>query len=583
MSGNWVGTAGGAGAETGTDAGTPTATATPASGKARERWAWFRRPGVAVTLGAGSSLAGILLTGAAAWLLVRAASLPPVLSLSAAVVMVRGSAVARPLLRYLERLVAHDLAFARLGGRRARVYAELIPRVPGRRAHRRGDLLTRLVDDVDAQVDGLLRGRLPALAAAVTAGVAGAAAVWVAPAMIVPLAVGVLLAGVVAPAVASWQVARLDAATGTARAELRDAVVETVDGVEEIGADSSRSSVPEEKSRTLARLEARAAREAGLAAAIAHMGWGAAAAGAAIVLAGAGLAAEWSAVLLLGMIVLGETVVALPEAAIARRQAAGAAERVAALTAEPMTMTGATESAGGRTDAVRQETGGVGLSGAGGGGCAVRVRGLVAGWDPERAPAVEGLDLDLPRGSRTAITGRSGSGKSTLAAVLGRLLEARAGWVEIDGTRVGALPDEVFRRRVALVGDETGHVFASTVRENLRLAAPAASDRELVAAARRVGLAEWLDGLPEGLDTWLGTGGSTMSGGQRRRLATARALLVEPELLILDEPTEGIDEAGARELMADLLDAASGRTVLVLAHRGEGLDLVDRVVELSAR
>ncbi len=190
------------------------------------RW---RRPWVAVALGSGSSLAGLLLTGAAAWLLVRAASLPPVLSLSAAVVLVRGSAVARPLLRYLERLVAHDVAFARLGARRARVYAALIPRVPGPRLRRRGDLLTRVVDDVDARVDGLLRGRLPALAAAVTLGIASVAAVWVAPNVALPLGIGLLVAGVLAPVVASRQAGREDAATASARARLRDAMVETVD------------------------------------------------------------------------------------------------------------------------------------------------------------------------------------------------------------------------------------------------------------------------------------------------------------------------------------------------------------------
>jgi ABC-type multidrug transport system fused ATPase/permease subunit len=193
---------------------------------------------------------------------------------------------------------------------------------------------------------------------------------------------------------------------------------------------------------------------------------------------------------------------------------------------------------------------------------AVRVEGLVAGWDPERAAVLDGLALRLPAGSRTAITGRSGCGKSTLAAVLAGLLAPRAGVVEVGGTAV-------------LVGDETGHVFASTVRENLRLASPEATDPQLEAVLARVGLG-WL-----ALDVWLGTGGGTISGGQRRRLATARALLADPALLILDEPTEGIDEAGGRELMADLLDAASGRTVLVFAHRTEGLDLVDRTFELG--
>jgi ATP-binding cassette subfamily C protein CydCD len=134
-----------------------------------------------------------------------------------------------------------------------------------------------------------------------------------------------------------------------------------------------------------------------------------------------------------------------------------------------------------------------------------------------------------------------------------------------------------------LVGDETGHVFASTVRENLRLARPEATDDELLVALRRVRLDGWLDRLSDGLDTWLGTGGATMSGGQARRLAVARALLAGPELLILDEPTEGLDTELAEALMADLLDATAGRTVLLLTHRTEGLDRVDRVVELPSR
>ncbi|WP_308285473.1 ATP-binding cassette domain-containing protein [Actinoplanes hulinensis] len=714
----------------------------------RRGWGRLRRPGTAVALGAGSSLAGILLTGAAAWLLVRASALPPVLSLSAAVVLVRGSAVARPLLRYLERLLAHDVAFASLGARRAQVYADLIPHVPGPRLHRRGDLLTRLVDDVDAQADGLLRGRLPMITAAVTVTVGALAVVWAAPALGVPLAVGLVIAGVLAPAIAARQVDRREATTGAARSALRDAVVETVDGIEELSGGGGNPGVPQQRSRTLAVLEARAAREAGLAAATAHLGWGAAAAGVAVLLTRGGLSAEWSAVVLLSVIVLGETVVGLAEAAIAGRRAAGAEHRVSALTArhppvntavKPVSVTsrdvnqrgqtvnlsgqvintanedvniddlavnvdvymddGAVNTDCDRNDgAIHKDVNVVGVdgrisvtgpestaeasessevlavgTGVNGGRGEVRVEGLVAGWDPRRKPALNGLDLHLPAGSRTVITGRSGSGKSTLAAVLAGLLTPHAGTVIVKardagtaivdvpdtgaaivdasetgtatgsapdtgaaivgasetgtatgsapdtGTATGSAPDTGTHTaigdgtrtafeggtrteaeggttgdpdgnstttvtaggRTVLVGDDTGHVFASTVRENLRLGDRDASDQRLHAVLRRVGLGEWLAGLPAGLDTWLGTGGSTVSGGQRRRLATARALLADPALLILDEPTEGIDEDGAHRLMADLLGAADGRTVLVFAHRVEGFGLADRVLRLS--
>ncbi|WP_239169050.1 ABC transporter transmembrane domain-containing protein, partial [Paractinoplanes deccanensis] len=294
----------------------------------------WRRPWAAVALGTGSSLAGIVLTGAAAWLLVRASTLPPVLSLSAAVVLVRGSAVARPLLRYVERLVAHDVAFARLGTWRARIYGALVPRVPGARLRRRGDLLTKVVDDVDARVDGLLRGRLPAVAAWATLAVASGVAVFLSPAVAVPLVAGLVIAGVVAPLVAARQAARAEVATGAARAALRDAMVETVDGIEEL---TGSETVPEQRSRDLARLEQGAARAAGWAAALGHLGWGIAVVGTAFALGG--LSHEWAAVLLLGIVVLGDQVMTLPDAAVARRHAAGADQRLAALLAEPPAVT----------------------------------------------------------------------------------------------------------------------------------------------------------------------------------------------------------------------------------------------------
>ncbi|GAB1640303.1 hypothetical protein KRMM14A1259_07260 [Krasilnikovia sp. MM14-A1259] len=562
-----------------------------------------RGPLIAVLLGAASWLAGITLTGAAAWLLVRASTRPPVLTLSAAVVTVRAAALARPLLRYVERLVSHDVAFARLGTWRSRVYADLIPRVPGPDLHRRGDLLTRVVEDVDARVDGLLRGRLPRAAALLALGAGGVAAAALHPVVLPALAAGFALAAVAAPALAGRRAARLDAATGRARAELRDAIVESVDALEELAAHDPRVAlaVPHRRSRTLSTLEAAAARSAGGAAALAHLGWGLAVVGSAVALAAVpGVAPEWAAVLLLAVVALNEPAAALPDAAVARRHAAGAHARLTELTTgppggQPHHEAGDT---GGRPPNV---TGGAAPSPslhhvagspaarpqpaadgpASGGGAALTVRGVVAGWRPGDPPALRGVDLDLPAGGRIAVRGASGSGKSTLAAVLARLLVPRAGTVRIDGTELRDLPDEAVRRTIALVSDDTGHVFASTVRENLRLARPAATDDELRAALARVGLGDWLTGLPYGLGTWLGTGGTTMSGGQRRRLATARALLARPRVLVLDEPTEGLAEGEAEQLLADLLSASSGLSVLLFTHRREGLDAVDAVYDLA--
>jgi ATP-binding cassette subfamily C protein CydCD len=528
--------------------------------KPTSRWDRWRRPWVSVTLSTGSSLAGLILTGAAAWLLIRAASLPPVLTLSAAVVLVRGSAVARPLLRYLERLVSHDVAFARLGKRRARVYAALIPRIPGAKLRRRGDLLTRVVDDVDAQVDGLLRGHLPARAGWITLATGAGVAALIAPATALPVGFGLLLAGVLAPIVAARHATRHDRTTAEARAELRDAMVETVDGIEELPGEG----VPDRRSRKLAAREAQAARSAGGAGALAHLGWGVAVTGAALALGHAGLSHEWTGVVLLGLVVLGESASGLPEAAVARMRAAGAERRLSDLLAEPRSVifqaprTAPTPVWEGTSkpptpDNFRQ------LS-------TISIRGLDAGWG--KTPIIKRLDLDLKPGTKLAITGRSGAGKSTLGMVLARFLDPKRGTITINGEDIRRLPEDEIRRRIILISDDTNHIFATTIRENLRLAKPAATDDEIRRALRRVRLGEWTDRL----DTWLGTGGSTISGGQARRLATARALLADPELLILDEPTEGLDEPTARALMTDLLDATDGRTVVVLTHRTEGLE-----------
>jgi ABC-type multidrug transport system fused ATPase/permease subunit len=177
--------------------------------------------------------------------------------------------------------------------------------------------------------------------------------------------------------------------------------------------------------------------------------------------------------------------------------------------------------------------------------------------------------------------GPSGAGKSTLASVLLRFRDFDAGTVTLNDTPITAFTSDDVRQ---LVGGcpQDPHLFDSTLRENLRLARPDATDAELADAAARARLLDWIQTLPHRWDTRVGTRGTSLSGGERQRLALARALLANPEILVLDEPTAHLDPEARQALTADLLTATQGRTTLLITHDLEGLDQVDEIIVLDA-
>ena len=210
----------------------------------------------------------------------------------------------------------------------------------------------------------------------------------------------------------------------------------------------------------------------------------------------------------------------------------------------------------------------------------VALEGVTARYAPGEPAALRGLDLRLEPGRRVALVGPSGAGKTTVTNLLFRFLDPEAGRVTIDGRDLRDYRQTDVRRTFALAGQEA-HVFDSSIRENLRLARPAASDAELEDVVRQAQLSEWVSTLPDGLDTFVGEEGSRLSGGQRQRLVLARALLADAPVLVLDEPTAHLDPQTATSLMDDVLDAAGDRAVLLITHRAEGLDRMDDVVRLD--
>jgi ATP-binding cassette subfamily C protein CydC len=197
------------------------------------------------------------------------------------------------------------------------------------------------------------------------------------------------------------------------------------------------------------------------------------------------------------------------------------------------------------------------------------------------APALDGVDLTIPPGRRVAIVGPSGAGKSTLLGVLTGAVRPTAGTATLGGTDLSGYDRQRLPRLVGGLLAEA-HVFHATVRDNLLLGRGDAGDDELASACRAAGLLDWVREQPEGFDTVVGEEGGQLSGGQRQRLALARALLAAPAVLVLDEPTEGLDPAAADRVLASAVAAAGDRAVVLVTHRLAGLAAFDEILVLDA-
>ena len=514
---------------------------------------------------------GVALLATAGYLISRAAEQPPILSLTVTIVLVRFLGLGRPIARYADRLASHDLALRGLGRIRARVYEQIEPLAPGQlEGYRRGDLLARMVGDVDALQGLYVRGLGPPVVALVV----GAACVGVT-AVFLPLAAGILALGLLIAGVAvPWLAAGLARTAGQRQAVVRGALtaelVELLRGAPELvvyGREEATLARVRELDRELARVGRRDALVAGLGDALIIVVTGLTTAG---VLA-AGVRATGDGTLdpvlvaTLALLALASFEAVAPLAATARDLSAmiASGRRVLALVdRSPVIEDPESPLPAPPRDAT------------------VALNGVTAAYGVER-PVVHDLRLTLAPGRKVALVGPSGSGKTTVTRLLLRFLDPDAGTVTIAGRDLRAYAQADAHRHFAIAGQEA-YVFDSTIRENLRLARPDASDAQLEDALRRARLDDWVASLPDGLDTQVGEEGSRLSGGQRQRLTLARALLADAPVLLLDEPTAHLDPATARSVMDDVLDAAAGRSVLLITHRPEGLERMDEVVTLDA-
>ena len=526
---------------------------------------------LAVAAGAAATGCGVALLAVSGFLLARASQHPNLIAISAAVVAVRALSAGRGVFRYVERLASHDAAFRILADVRVRIYRRLERLAPaGLTALRSGDLLARLISDVDATQDLFIRGITPPLAAAlVGAGAVAACLLILAPAGAV-LAAGLLAAGVGVPVLAAVAARAAARRVAPVRGQLAGTFTELLAGAADLhafGAEETALAAVTAAEEDLTRQARRNASVYGLSTGLSSAITGVTVWG--VLLLGVAATGDGTltrvplAVLTLTALASFEAVTALPAAAVQLGQARASARRITEVLDAP--------------DPIREPVTPRPLPD---GPVWVTLRGAEVRYQPGDPAALDGVDLDLPPGRRVALIGPNGAGKSTVASVLLRFVDLTAGTATLNGHDLASYASDAVRTVIGGCPQDP-HVFDASLRDNLRLARPAATEKQLDDAAARAGLLDWIRSLPLGWDTPAGARGAALSGGQRQRLALARALLADPALLILDEPTAHLDADSRRALTRDLLAATAGRATLLITHDLEGLDQIDEIVVLS--
>ncbi|MGI4745436.1 MAG: thiol reductant ABC exporter subunit CydC [Janthinobacterium lividum] len=486
----------------------------------------------------------------------------------ASALLLRLLGVGRVVLRYGERLTTHDAMFRALADLRVWFFRKLARSAAGGLGFRRsGDLLSRMVGDVEA-LDGLyLRILVPLAGGLVALPIVFLLALHHGLGLALVLALLFVLAAFVLPFLAGRLVNRDSAALAGRSARLRVSVLDLVSGLREVRAFNA-------EGRMLAGVQGRESALLSLQQTLAHRN---AVAGAvsflcqqlavvAVLASVAGLAFGridpiFATLLLFVLFACFEIVGGLTRAGALAGHVAHAAGRVVGVDAGIAPPIPAT------IHAVPK-------------GHALRFRDVGFRWQPDRPPVFENLTLDIPQGARIAVLGPSGAGKSSLAALLLRVAVPQTGGISLGGIDLTELDEATLRSSIAWLSQST-HLFDDTIRANLLLGGPDATDAELWQALDQAAVGDVVRGLPDMLDSWLAEGGAGLSGGQGRRIALARTLLSPAPILILDEPGAGLDAETEQAFLATLNTVAAGRTVILIAHRLTGVERLDRIWRLS--
>ncbi len=509
---------------------------------------------------------GAALLATSGYLIQQASTQPPVLSLEVAVVGVRLFALLRATSRYLERLATHDAVLRLLEDTRVAVFEAVEPRTPAAYDHdRSGDLMRRISTDVEALQDFYARSLLPPvtalavilIATLIASLLAGALGATIGVAM-TALALVIILAASLTGRGAADRIATL---SGTLVAEITDTLQGCADLIG-IGAVDDRLRHIDVLQSELCQASRRLGWSRALATGLVSLATGATVVAtviAATMAVQAGLLPAMAVgILAMAGMALSEPFALLPTAVDAARSGAASGRRLLSIMDRPLPVAPPVEA--------RSLPEGSGID----------LRDVCLTYAPGQPPALDHVSFRLRRGERVGVIGPSGSGKSTLASVLVRFRSPDQGSYTLDGVDTVDLEEDQVRERVGLVSQDA-HIFATSIRENLRLARTGATQDELDGAARRAHLLKWIEELPEGWDTRVGEHGAQISGGQRRRLALARALLADFPVLVVDEPTEALDTETAAAVIGDIVEATRGRSLVLISHRQSDVQDMDSV------
>jgi ATP-binding cassette subfamily C protein CydC len=460
--------------------------------------------------------------------------------------------------RYTERVVSHEATFRLLARLRVWLFRRLAPLSASQlQVHRGADLASRLQADIDVLQHAYLRLFSPVVAAAIgTVVVVGVLALFSVQAALLVLVL-LLIAGVAVPELVRRLNSQPSADIVHSKATLRVAVVDALQGMTDLRVQgtverkaqeiASHGEVLCDHQLRVARFGSLSEHAVGLCASLAL--WGVALIAIAGV-AGGSLVPMQIPLLALAALASFELVMPLPLVMQRIGEIVAAARRIFAVADEEPSIASPTQPSPAPSDA------------------SISLRGVRLRYDNAPAWALDDVSLYIASGGRLGIIGSSGAGKSSLARVLLRLWEYQEGEIRLGGHDLRRYRLEDVRSLIGVVSQDT-QLFNATIRNNLRFARPDADDGDMERAMRIAQLHEFVTGLSDGYDTWIGEAGMRLSVGQARRLAIARVILRDPSILILDEATEGLDATTAQALMAALSDWIGERTLLLITHNPE--------------